>query len=196
LAAGRWPLAAGRWPLAAASLALCTLAACGGGDGATGPAGANGLAAVLRSTPEPAGANCATGGTRLQAGADTNFNATLDDSEVTTTAYVCNGPAGATGATGSVGAPGVGTTGPAGAPGATGAAGTPGATGSTGPAGATGAAGSTGSSGLSSLIKLSAEPAGANCRIGGTKVEAGLDASGNGALEAAEVSSTTYLCSV
>ena len=49
---------------------------------------------------------------------------------------------------------------------------------------------------MNSLIKLSAVLAGVNCPIGGTKVEAGLDTSGNGLLEASEVTSTTYLCSV
>ena len=65
-----------------------------------------------------------------------------------------------------------------------------------GPVGATGATGATGGAGLNSLIKLSAVLAGVNCPIGGTKVEAGLDTSGNGLLEASEVTSTTYLCSV
>ena len=65
-----------------------------------------------------------------------------------------------------------------------------------GPVGATGATGATGGAGLNSLIKLNAVLAGVNCPIGGTKVEAGLDTSGNGLLEASEVTSTTYLCSV
>jgi hypothetical protein len=42
---------------------------------------------------------------------------------------------------------------------------------------------------------LSAEPAGVNCAYGGTKVQAGLDTSGDGALQAGEVTSTFYLCS-
>jgi Collagen triple helix repeat (20 copies) len=173
-----------RWPLAATGLALSTLVACGGGDGATGPAGASGLAAVLRGSAEPAGANCATGGTRLEAGADTNQNGKLQDSEVTSTAFVCNAAAGATGATGATGL--TGATGPNGVTGATGPAG---AAGPAGPAGATGA------NGQNSLILLSAELAGRNCALGGTKVQAGLDANRSGVLDPAEVSSTTYLCS-
>jgi hypothetical protein len=65
------------------------LVACGGGDGADG---ASGLIAALRSSTAPPGANCPAGGTRLQAGADTNRNGLLEDSEVTTTTFVCNGP--------------------------------------------------------------------------------------------------------
>lgn len=52
---------------------------------------------------EAAGANCATGGTRITAGADANGNGTLDAAEISSTAYVCNGATGATGPTGANG---------------------------------------------------------------------------------------------
>lgn len=55
---------------------------------------------------EASGANCATGGTRITAGADANGNGTLEAAEVSSTAYVCNGATGATGSTGSTGATG------------------------------------------------------------------------------------------
>ncbi|MEF7614153.1 sialidase family protein [Aquincola sp. MAHUQ-54] len=55
---------------------------------------------------EPAGAHCATGGTRITAGADANGNGTLDAAEVSSTAYVCTGAVGATGTTGATGATG------------------------------------------------------------------------------------------
>jgi len=61
---------------------------CGGLTGATGPAGHNSLITV---TSESAGANCATGGEKLQAGVDTNDSGVLDAGEVQYTAYVCNG---------------------------------------------------------------------------------------------------------
>jgi OmcA/MtrC family decaheme c-type cytochrome len=79
-----------------------TLVGCSGSDGAagakgaagdagaTGPAGAN---AVTKTTAEPAGANCANGGTKIEFGLDANGNGILDPAEVnaTATAYVCNG---------------------------------------------------------------------------------------------------------
>jgi collagen type I alpha len=151
--------------------ATLLVGACGGGADATGPSGQS---IALRTVPELAGANCATGGTKIEAGPDGNANGLLEDREVNSTAYVCNGqsglagvagvagigtvgatgPAGAggavgpAGAVGPVGAPGAaGPAGPAGAPGATGAAGVAGVAGATGPAGAAGLAGATGAPG-------------------------------------------------
>ena len=67
-----------------------------GADGQDGQNGANGGSpSLLRLDPESAGANCASGGTRIQSGLDTNANGTLDASEVTATRYVCNGANGA-----------------------------------------------------------------------------------------------------
>jgi hypothetical protein len=51
--------------------------------------------------PEPAGPNCPNGGTKIEAGIDTNGDAQLESSEVTSVSYVCNG---ATGAQGDAGA--------------------------------------------------------------------------------------------
>ncbi|MFN5207960.1 MAG: hypothetical protein ACK5D8_00585, partial [Bacteroidota bacterium] len=97
-----------------------------GATGATGPAGANGTNgsngqnALVKTTNESAGANCATGGVKVEYGLDANGNGTLDASEINAslTKYVCNGAVGATGATGPQGP--IGLTGPAGATGATG----------------------------------------------------------------------------
>ena len=62
-----------------------------------------------------------------------------------------------------------------------------------GPQGANGVAGA---NGLNALIKTTTEPAGVNCTNGGTKIETGLDANGNGVLDAGEVnaSQTKYVC--
>ncbi len=51
-------------------------------------------------------------------------------------------------------------------------------------------------SGNASLINTTTEPAGANCTNGGTKIETGLDANSNGALDASEInaSQTKYIC--
>jgi hypothetical protein len=78
-------------------LAMSLLAACGGGDGATAvvapvvPPGTSGVV-LTRSSAEPAGANCANGGTKIEAGIDTSGNAALEPGEVTATSYVCSGP--------------------------------------------------------------------------------------------------------
>ncbi len=77
-----------------------------GAVGPTGPVGAAGLATVARTTAEPAGANCATGGVKIELGLDTNFNGTLDAGEVNAalTRYVCNGAQGPQGIAGPAGA--------------------------------------------------------------------------------------------
>lgn len=46
---------------------------------------------IVYMIPEPAGANCAAGGVKVQTGVDLNRNLTLDSGEVLQTAYVCNG---------------------------------------------------------------------------------------------------------
>jgi hypothetical protein len=80
--------------------------------------------------------------------------------------------------------------------GMTGPAGPAGAQGIQGIPGANGAVGATGQNGLNALIKTTSEAAGANCTNGGTKIETGLDANGNGVLDAGEVnaSQTKYVC--
>ncbi len=60
------------------------LAACTGDPGAQGdqgpqgPGGTPGHVALVNTSAEPAGANCADGGTKIEAGVDTNDNGTLD----------------------------------------------------------------------------------------------------------------------
>lgn len=58
-----------------------------GGSGS----GANGKNALVKTTTEAAGANCANGGIKVESGLDNNNNGTLDASEITATKYVCNG---------------------------------------------------------------------------------------------------------
>jgi hypothetical protein len=74
-----------------------------GSDGRSGAAGKNSL---VLTTPEVAGANCATGGQKIQSGLDQNNNGQLDGAEVTATSFACNGLVGATGASGAMGAAG------------------------------------------------------------------------------------------
>lgn len=103
-------MASGTLPVLATALLAClALAACGdGSNGKDGANGAPGTSMLVRTVVEPAGANCASGGQKLQLGTDVNGNGQLDDGEVQETRYVCNGnsiagPAGATGEKGAAG---------------------------------------------------------------------------------------------
>jgi hypothetical protein len=182
--------------------------------GLTGPAGATGAQGPIGLTG-PAGATGATGaqGTIGLTGPAGATGAIGAQGPIGLT-----GPAGATGATGAQGP--IGLIGPTGATGATGAQGPIGLTGPQGPTGAqgpigliglTGSAGATGpqglqglagtngtngTNGLNALIKTTTEPTGANCANGGTKIETGLDANGNGLLDVSEIntSQTKYVC--
>jgi hypothetical protein len=144
----------------------------GPAGGPMGPAGPEGKRALLKTSAEAAGANCATGGIKLEAGVDADGNGALDAAEVewTLTRYVCNG--------------------------AQGVQGIPGAKGDTGAMGAKGDKGDTGAAGARALVKTATEAAGANCATGGIKLEAGLDANGNSTLDTAEVDAalTRYVC--
>lgn len=92
-----------RYCLLACLLACLALAGCGdGSNGKDGANGAPGTSMLVRTVAEPAGTNCASGGQKLQLGADMNGNGQVDDDEAQETRYVCNGnrvarPAGATG---------------------------------------------------------------------------------------------------
>jgi hypothetical protein len=136
---------------------------------------------------------------KVEYGLDANGNGILDASEInaTLTKYVCNGSVGAIGATGPQGP--IGLTGPAGATGPQGPiglTGPAGATGALGPQGANGPTGANGTNGQNALVKTTSETVGANCATGGVKVEYGLDANGNGTLDASEInpSLTKYVC--
>ena len=65
---------------------------------AAGCAGDNGSTTLVSTAAEPAGANCAGGGVKIQTGIDSNANGTLDPGEVIAaqTRYVCNGAGSAT----------------------------------------------------------------------------------------------------
>jgi hypothetical protein len=67
-----------------------------GATGATGASGANGSDGkntLINTTTEPAGANCANGGTKIEVGLDANNDGVLNSGEInsTLTKYVCNG---------------------------------------------------------------------------------------------------------
>ena len=69
---------------------LATSYICNGQDGS------DGLVSLVNVEPEPAGANCASGGQRIDSGLDANGNGSLDVAEQST-AYVCNGADGSSG---------------------------------------------------------------------------------------------------
>jgi predicted CXXCH cytochrome family protein len=126
-------------------LVLALIAGCSGDPGTSGSNGSDGAPALVVTTPEPPGANCSHGGTKIEAGVDTNRDGSLAPGEVTSTTYICNGD-----------------------------------------------------TGTASLVATGDEPPGANCPLGGTKIETGLDANGNGTLDPGEVNptATTYVCTI
>ncbi len=56
-----------------------------------GEAGTSGHVSLVVQSPEPAGDNCAAGGTRVDSGMDLNDDGTLEEDEIQATTYVCNG---------------------------------------------------------------------------------------------------------
>lgn len=179
---------------------------------APAPAVTSGESTVLmRVKPEAVGSNCSWGGARIEAGLDADGNHVLADSEVTSTQYVCNATASADGLSTLVRMRAE----PPGAACAQGGSqvlagkdlnrnevlddaevttsahvcgGRPGGTGAAGPAG------TAGSDGRESLLTFAAEGAGGSCAYGGQRVQSGLDLNGNGMLDAAEVTTTAYVC--
>ncbi len=152
-----------RLRLAITPLIAAALVACGGGAVFIGdgfgasvnvpPPNGDGDEVLSEVTAEPAGINCARGGSRVDSGIDYNRNRVLDNSEIQTTRYVCDTQAG------------VARTGVA-----------------------------AGKNGAEVLVSLSPEARGSHCASGGQKVEAGADLNADGALDAAEASSVSYLC--
>lgn len=79
-----------------------------GADGPQGPIGLDGLTVLLETTAEAAGPNCATGGTKLEAGRDADRDGVLAASEVDAalTRFLCTGAQGPQGVQGTQGAQG------------------------------------------------------------------------------------------
>lgn len=83
------------------ALVLAGLSACGGGT--DGGSTALPESALIETRGEPAGANCPAGGDRVRQGTDANANGVLEESEISTTAYVCDAGAGASASAGPAG---------------------------------------------------------------------------------------------
>lgn len=190
--------------------AAAIFVACSGSDGARG---AQGVAALVSASTEPASGNCDAGGVKIVAGIDSNGDGKLSDEEITSTQYVCNGVNGDAGTPGETGRDGndgakgdpgdrgdAGPAGPKGDKGDRGDAGPKGDQGDkgdrgdAGPKGDPGATGDAGANGSSALVGVDQEPMGAHCPNGGVRVTAGIDLDGNGTLDDSEVTSTEYVC--
>lgn len=167
--------------------------ACNGSDGV------DGKDALAKVSDEPKGQNCPNNaGVKVEVGMDENGNGVLDESEVTSTQYVCGGKNGSTqgpqGEKGEQGAPGE--NGADGKDGEPGEKGEQGPKGDTGLQGETGETGESGRNGATSLVAVVDEPKGENCAAGGKKIEMGLDVNGNGELDEDEIDSENiyYVC--
>ncbi len=155
---------------------------------------------LVKTSQEPAGANCQYGGHKIMSGLDTNGNGTLEAPEITDTQYICSSapaapiysslvktdqePAGAncqygghkimsgldTNGNGTLEAPEITDTQ---------------YICSSAPAAPV----------YSGLVNTAQEPAGANCQYGGISIMTGMDTNSNGILDASEVTSTEYICS-
>ena len=68
--------------------------------GSDGTDGTNGKNSLISTTTESSGANCTTGGLKVQSGLDSDEDGVLDSTEVTATTYVCNGSNGSNGSNG------------------------------------------------------------------------------------------------
>lgn len=103
--------------------------------------GNNGSNSLTTVVTEAKGENCENGGIKINSGLDANNNGILEDTEIMSSAYVCNGIDGNT-----------------------------------------------------SLTRITNENAGLNCENGGLKIEYGLDLNNNAELNDNEVQYTTYTC--
>ncbi len=185
------------WPLL--TLLTLSLMGCGGGSSSSGdstPASSN---VEVRTLVVSEGDNCSEGGIQIDLGFDQNQNGILDEDEITSTEYVCNG-ASSLASTSDVEAGSECVNG--------------GIALSTGIDansdlqlsedevtatryicdGAAAGSGNDGEEGLTSLLNISSESSGVNCVAGGKKIEHGLDANTDLKLGEDEVSSTTYIC--
>lgn len=185
--------------------------------GSAGDDGADGRSALVAVSAERAGLQCAAGGKKLENGLDLDASGVLEPSEVTATAYVCNGADGSDSTDGTNGTNGLTAmialtpedSGPNCAEGGkkleTGldvdASGEldPFEVTSTGYVcnGATGTTGSNGtnrSNGLNSLVRVNPQAPGSECSFGGQKIEVGLDLDADQELSVAEVQQIRYVC--
>lgn len=194
-------------------VALGLLTGCGsdGADGAPGADGDPGSSALVDVSDEPAGENCAGGGYRIDHGLDADGDGSLDDEEIAGAFYVCNGDDGEPGEDGDPGQTALAniTDEPAGENCVNGGHRIDYGLDENGNGGLDdeeilgeyyacdgedGEPGESGDPGRSSLASITDEPAGDNCASGGHRIDHGLDADGDGTLDAEEITGTIYIC--
>ena len=181
---------------------------CNGTDGKNGENGENGqdgVSTLVNTVPFTGKQeNCENGGIRIEVGTDTNRNATLDEKEVISTRYVCNGVNGQDGKNGQDGATPTIVTSPfSGAQGICEHGGIEieitlnEATSKQyichGADGQDGKNGQNGQNGQNALVATSDADA-AHCANGGILVDTGLDTDNSGTLETNEINSSSYVC--
>jgi hypothetical protein len=76
-------------------------------NGANGLSGSNSISAQLIIANEAPGGHCSTGGSIVSVGLDLNSNSILDNAEIISSNYICNGSSGSNGNNGSNGQAGV-----------------------------------------------------------------------------------------
>ena len=176
-----------------------------------GANGTNGSITLVSLVSEPAGTNCTYGGKKVSAGLDSDSNGILDNAEIASSDYICNGADGTDGAGG-----------PSGIDGSDGTNGLNSLSViETEASGTNCAAGGlkvtsgldknadnilefgevttttyvcNGANGLSTFVSIVTEPAGTNCTNGGQKITSGLDNNSSGSLDSGEIISTKYVC--
>ncbi|HRZ79769.1 MAG TPA: hypothetical protein P5044_07165, partial [bacterium] len=74
-----------------------------GTNGTNGTDGTDGLNSAMKVSDEPAGENCPDGGKKIETGVDLNGDAVLQEDEVQSTSFICNGEDGAPGTDGTDG---------------------------------------------------------------------------------------------
>ena len=166
-----------------------------------GASGSDGRASLIKTTPEPAGANCPAGGHKIETGADANGNNVLDAIEIQATSYICNGEDGTNGMLSLV----LVQSEPAGVNCNHGGQridsgldvnsnGVLDAAERSTAYVCNGSNGSDGSNGSMALVSLISEPAGENCEAGGYRLDSGLDMNDNSVLDVIEIQTTAYIC--
>lgn len=155
--------------------------------------GIDGNTSLTSVTTEPAGDSCKNGGVKIDSGIDVNRNGTLDEDEVTATAYVCNGIDGnnsitkinneASGVNCETGGVKIDT----------GIDSNQNGTLDESEIIAT-AYSCNGLDGSTSLVNVNDEVAGENCESGGVKIESGIDNNRNSILDKDEIKVERYIC--
>lgn len=155
--------------------------------------GINGKNSLTTVVKEPAGASCENGGIKINSGLDLNKNGILEENEITSTAYVCNGVDGNTNLTRTTNENSGGNCGNGGLKVEYGL-----------DVNKDGILNDdevkyttyicNGVNGNLSLVNITDEAKGGICGNGGIKIESGIDINNNKVLDNAEIQITKYVC--